>query len=392
MFNYFKKKKEKGIYLDYASTTPVLKEVLSIMNRYASDDFYNPSSLYRGGVLVKREIESAKKEIKELLNTQAAQVVFTASGTESNNLAILGMRNDEGKFDNMHFVTTNIEHTSTLSTFKEVERLGGEVTYIKVNSDGLIDPRDLLHMIKPNTKLISIILVHNEIGIIQDIKQISKMVRKSEKNLNIKVPIHIDASQAPNYLQVDMVRMGVDMITLDAQKIYGPKGIGVLIVKKGIELKPLVFGGKQEGGLRAGTENVGHIMGFTEALKIADRDRENETDRLMDIREEAIDRILAEFKGSSLNGSRENRVANNINICFPGLDAEYAVVQLDYANIQCSYASSCNSLGDSLTSYTVDALGKEGCGSSSLRLTLGRGTVKADMETLIKELKKIVLK
>lgn len=385
---FFGRKKE--IYLDYASTTPVLPEVLSVMRKYHTEDFHNPSSLYRSGVRMKKEFEKTKENILHAFEAQASKVVFTGSGTEANNLALLGMRNDEGRFDGMHFVTSNIEHSSVREVFGQIEKLGGEVTYLQVDEKGLIKPKDVLAAIKKNTKLISFILVHNEIGVIQDIKQISKMVRRAEKYLGIKVPIHLDACQAPNYLKIDMLRMGVQMLTVDGQKIYGPKGIGALVLKKNINLKPIIFGGKQEMGLRAGTEPISLIKGFEKALEIAERDRVRETERLTLLRDKAIEKILKEFPGSSLNGDSESRIAHNINICFPGLDAEYAVIQLDYAGICCSYASSCNSLGDTLTSLSVDVLGKKGCGGSSLRFTMGRMNCERDLDILLEKLKNIV--
>lgn len=390
MFSLGKSKKKETIYLDHASTTPVLPEVVTEMNRYHTENFYNPSSLYRKGVLVKKDIDNYRKKINELLHTQATDVIFTASGTEANNLTLLGFRSNDGRFDGKHFVTSNIEHTSVLDVFSEIEKLGGSVTYIEVDEQGLINPKDILPAIKENTVLISFIFAHNEIGVIQDIKTISKMVRKAEKNLGVKVPIHIDASQAPNYVEINMLKIGVDMMTLDAQKIYGPKGIGVLIKKRSLDLRPVIFGGKQEDGLRAGTEPASLIAGFTKALEIAVKDQKKETKRLAELRDWMIERILKKFPDSSLNGSPSQRLANNINICFPGLDAEYAVIQLDYAGVLCSYASSCSSLGDSLASYAVDALKKGNCGSSSLRFTLGRSTTKKDLELVIEKLSEII--
>ncbi len=389
MFSFLQKKKKK-IYLDYASTTPVLPEVLLAMEPYWDKQFQNASSLYLTGVESKRAIESARSIVAESIGSQPRGIVFTGSGTEANNMAVLGLRNEKGRFDGMHLLTTVIEHPSIIESFKEAERLGAEVTFVGVNPEGIIDTRELSESITERTRLVSVMMVNNEIGTIQPIKEVAHHVRKAQKKFGTEILLHTDASQAPNYIEIDAIKLGVDMLTLDASKIYGPKGIGCLYVGARVSLQPIMFGGGQEKGLRSATEPAALIVGFAKALGVAVRDRDNEAIRLNKIRDYAIRKILKDFPKATLNGSAAERIPNNINICFPGIDSEYAVIQLDQAGIECSYASSCKSLGDDLSSYVVNALGKEGCGASSLRFSLGRGSKKSDIDILIKKLKKIV--
>ena len=377
--------------MDYASTTPVLPEVVSAMEVYWNTDFFNASGLYRDAVSVASVLSDARKTIASAIGGQARDIIYTASGTEANNLALLGLRNSDGRFDGVHIITSVFEHPSIGETCAYVESLGGEVTYVSVDAEGIVQTRELLDALRPTTRLVSVMMVNNEIGTIQPIRVLVRMVRKAEKEFGTRIYIHTDASQALNYLPVSVQSLGVDMMTLDASKIYGPKGIGLLYKKDDVPLKPLVFGGGQEQGVRSATEATPLIVGFAQAVSMAVADRETETPRLEKLRDDAISRILSAFPAAELNGSPDMRIANNINICFPGLDAEYAVIRLDYGGIQCSFASSCSSLVDDTHSVSIKALGKTDCASSSLRFTLGRHTQKGDIDVLLKQLHKIVL-
>ena len=226
---------------------------------------------------------------------------------------------------------------------------------------------------------------------IQPIKDIAKIVKNYRQNNKTNFPyFHTDACQAGLYLSLDVLKLGVDLMTLDGIKIYGPRSSGILYIKSGIKILPIVFGGGQEGGLRSGTENVSAVVGLSKAFEIAEKMKIKESSRLIELRNYAIENIIKIFPKSTLNGSRENRLPNNINICFPGLDAEYAVIRLDVAGIAISYSSSCQTLKDNF-SYVIHELGKKNCMSSSLRITLGRETMKKDIDILVNLLKKIVV-
>ena len=395
--NFFNKKKQ--IFLDYASTTPVDYRVMKKMMEYDVRHFANPSALYNDALTAKKFLEEAREKIAEVLSTQKKSIVFTSGGTEGNNLAIQGVFNSYGQFGNSvaklggkpHFITTEVEHPSVLEVMREIEKRGGEVTKLKVDADGFVSLKDLRESLRPETVLVSVMYANNEIGTIQPIKEISRVIKDYRLKNNTDFPyFHTDACQTPNYLDVNVLKLGVDLMTLDGIKIYGPRGTGVLYVKDGVEISPIIFGGGQEGGLRSGTENVSGAVGFAEALKISQEERENESERLLKIRDYGISEILKNFPNSSLNGSKENRLPNNINICFPNLDAEFAVISLDVNGISCSYSSSCRTLKEDSSSYVVESLGKDDCKMSSLRFSLGRGSTKGDMDEMVAVLKKIV--
>ncbi len=278
----------KKIYLDNSASTPVDKKVVAAMKKYWSKSFANPSSIHKMGVEAKVVVEKARKDIAGFLNAHAREIIFTSGGTEANNLAIFGTLENEKR----HFITTEIEHSSILECFKELEKRGNEVSYLKVDENGLLNPKDLREMIKPETVLVSIGYANGEIGVIQPIKEIAKEIRHKRKEFNSVMPyFHIDASQAAQYLNMNVEQLGVDMITLDAQKMYGPKGIGALFIKDGIKIEPIIFGGGQEGGRRSGTENVPLIVGFAKAMEIAGKMREEESVRLEKLRDGFFDSV-----------------------------------------------------------------------------------------------------
>ncbi len=392
IFNILKKKKKSkdSIYMDYASATFVLPEVHTAMEPFFDKNFSNPASLYQSGLDAREAISNARKDIANVIGCRPNEIYFTASGTESNNMAFLGLRDKNGRFDGMHFVTMKTEHSSVKEITKEIERLGGSVSCAKSNDDGIIDLEDLELLIKKETVMVSVMMVNNEIGTIQPIKEIASVIRRANKKFGKEIIFHTDACQAPQYLKIEIEKLGVSMLTLDSSKIYGPKGIGMLYVKKGINLKPIIFGGGQEGGLRSGTENVAGIVGFAKAMVIVDSDRKKETERIKNIRDYAFKKITENFPSAIINGSVESRIANNINVCFPGIDSEFVVIKLGYEGIECSYASTCKTLGNDNSSYVLEAIGKKDCATSSLRFTFGRKTEKEDIDILISTLKKII--
>ena len=353
--------RKQRIFLDYASITPVSKEVLVEMEKCQKEVFANPSALYSEALLAKEFGLKAKERIAKILNVSKNDIIFTNGGTEGNNLAILGVFEALGhSVSKPHFITTVIEHPSILEVFAEIERRGGEVTYVSVNGEGIVNPKDIRSALKENTVLVSVMYANNEIGTIQPIKEIGRMIKDSRLKNKTNLPyFHTDACQAPLYLSVDCLKLGVDMMTLDGIKMYGPRGSGVLYVKPFVNIKPIIFGGGQEKGLRSGTENIPALVGFAKALEMAYEMREPESERLVKIRDYGIKEILKNFPKANLNGSETLRLPNNINICFPDLDAEFAVISLDVAGVSASYSSSCRTLKEDSSSYVVESLGKK---------------------------------
>ena len=409
----------KTVYLDYASTTPVDERVLKAALPFLKQNFHNPASLYKEGVVVKKRLDEARKTCADFLKAHPNEIFFTASGTEANNLIILGVFRKALSEDvkKPHIITTAIEHPSVLEVCAYIERSGGEVTYVPVMENGIVDPREIKKALKPNTVLISVMYANNEIGTIQPIRDIAKLVRHYKKQRvtmevaklssstcsrnghglggNLPTPhsyplFHADASQAVQYCEMNVLLLGVDFLTMDSSKIYAPKGTGLAYVKRGIKIESLIFGGGQENGLRAGTENVFGIVALAEAMKIVEKMREKEGKRQAVLRDYLFSKILKEFPGVTVNGDLENRLPNNANVCFPNLDAEYAIFQLDAHGIACSSVTSCKNLSEDSSSYVVEAIGKPQCAKSSLRFTLGRGTTKDEINYLLKIIKEIL--
>jgi len=395
-------KKTKRIYMDYAATTPLDSQVKREMDRFWTDDFGNPSAIYKEGVITKKVLEGSRKKTAKAINSHSDEILFTSGGTESNNLVIFGFLNsleEQGaNLADLHIITSAMEHHSVLDCFKEFEKKGMDVDYVGVGEDGIIDLNVIKELLRPNTVLVSIMYANNEIGTVQPIAKISRIIKKySEINLGAKPPselggrtpklvFHTDASQAPLYLDINVDSLGVDLMTLDGQKIYGPKGVGALYIKRGVSLKPILFGGGQEGGLRPGTENVPLIVGFAKALEIADEEREEESNRLIELRDYFIHRILKEIPGSQLNGDGVNRLPNNINISIPNIDNEFAIIQMDERGIACSAKSACLSM-EGTGSHVLKSLGKdESSIRQSLRFSLGKSTTKGDIDYVIKNL------
>lgn len=389
----------RKIYLDNAATTPVDNRVLKEMNKYWIKEFGNPSSIHSMGVKVKNILNEFREKIASFVGAHSREIFFTSGGTEANNLAIFGLVKkllDGGKkINQMHLITTNIEHSSILECFKDLEKQGCGVSYLKVNKDGLVNPKDLRGLIKLETVLISIGHANSEIGVIQPIKEIIKEIRYIKKEFNREkgsLPyLHIDASQSAQYLDLKVEELGIDMMTLDAQKMYGPKGIGALFVKDGVSLEPIILGGGQESGMRSGTENISLIAGFAKAFEIAERIKEKESIRLIGIRNYFFDEIKKILPETIFNGSLEFRLPNNINISIPEQDGEMLVLRLDESGVVCSSASACAS--GSGESYVVKNLSGEDASNmakSTLRFSFGRKTKKKDLKYLLKKLQEFV--
>jgi cysteine desulfurase len=391
------KKAHKRIFLDYASTTPLDSGVLKAMLPYLQRDFGNPSAIYTEGLIAKQAVMESRKKIATVLNVKPEEVIFTASGTEADNLAIRGVFDAWKKEFNLagqapHIITTTIEHPGILEVCNYIEKEGGEVTYVPVEENGIVDPHKIKAALKHNTILVSIIYASNEIGTIQPLREISRIIQEV-KNGKAYPYFHTDASQAGNYLDLSFQKLGVDLMTIDASKLYGPKGVGALIAKKYVTLKPIIFGGGQEKGLRSGTEHVANIVGCAEALVKAHKLKEKESKRLKVLQDYFIQNVIKIIPGVSINGDTDRRLPNNVNFCVPGLDAEFAVIKFDKEGIACSSASSCLNLSEESYSYVVSALGKRGkdCRGSSLRFTMGRGTSKQDINLTLTAIKSILI-
>ncbi|OHA19824.1 MAG: hypothetical protein A3C08_01860 [Candidatus Taylorbacteria bacterium RIFCSPHIGHO2_02_FULL_47_18] len=385
----------KRIYLDHASTTPLDARVRKVTEPYFAKNFGNPSSIHAEGVAAKKAVDEARVKVARALEARAEEIIFTSGGTEANNLAIFGVVNNSRK--NVHIVTTNIEHSSVLKPLRELERQGSaEVSYIPVEPNGIVRAEKIISAIRPNTVLVSVQYANNEIGTIQPIAKIGKMIKALDAQSSRPI-FHVDACQAPLHLNCLVNALGVDLLTLDGHKMYGPKGVGCLYVRRGTPLAPILFGGGQENGMRATTENVPAIVGFAEALRISRTERAKESARLSALRAHLYTSVLQNTSIRSrkimVNGSMEacERLPNNLNISLLGIDTEMLTLQLDAKGIAVSTKSSC--LKDEKISYVVAALDKnKSRASSTLRFTLGRGTTKKDIEYTIKVLIDILKK
>lgn len=389
-------RKTKRVFLDYASTTPVDRRVLHTMRRFHSRDFANPSALYNEGVDVREQIEDARERVSRLLQVRSGEIIFTGSGTESDNLAIVGVARaivaaNTNNFEDKrpHIITTNIEHVAVLESCRRLEKEGFEVTYLPVDENGLITADQVASELRPETILVSVMLANNEIGTVLPVRQIGVALRKYKKDKGRIISefpyLHTDASQAPNYLNVNVDGLSADLMTLDGSKIYGPKGVGCLVKKGYVPIEPILYGGGQEDGLRPGTENVANIIGFAEALKITIEMQEKESARLAELQKYFIERLEKEIPQAKLNGSLKNRLPNNINICIPDLNAEFAVIQLNEVGVCCAAMTACKNLSGDVSSYVVKSLGG-GCDKSSLRFSMGRYTSGGDIDFVIDKL------
>ncbi len=385
--------------MDYASTTPTDRRVVRAMKPFFASAFHNPSALYTEGVLARKAVNLARKKASQILQVKPAEVIFTGSGTESDNLAIIGSAREiaqnlrkEDKNFRPHVITTNIEHVAVLESFKRLEKEGFDVTYLPVSKEGLIKDSDVEKALRPETILISVMLINNEIGTIFPIRQIGVVIdeykKKQGRDKDSYPYLHTDASQAPNYLEINADQLNVDLLTLDGSKIYGPKGVGCLMVKSYVPIQSILYGGSHEFKLRPATENVPLIVGFATALEIAQRIRGKEAVRLASLQKYFLRLLQEKVPQAKLNGSFEKRTPNNINICLPGLNAEFAVIQLDALGVACAATTACKNLSDAGGSYVVAAL-NNGCEKSSLRFTLGRVTTKREITRVVGLISKI---
>lgn len=384
----FGKKGKKNIHMDYASTTPVSKKALKKMEQFLSFDFFNPSSVYMDGQKVKIKIEEYRSKISKKLQIRSNEIYFVNGGTESINIAILGVLR---KYKKGHIISTKVEHPAVLQTLEYAQKEGFHVTLLDVDQEGLISVEDFKKSLREDTVLVTIVYATSETGTIQPISKISREILKYKQKVGRKkedLPyFHTDASQAGLTLDLNINGLKVDMMTLDGSKIYGPKATGCLIKKSYVEIDPVFFGGGQEKNLRPGTQNVSGIVGFSEALLETFERKEKDNKKFKKLQKYMIEKIKEDFPEVEINGSLKFRLLNNINICVPDLDSEFAVIMLDEMGINCSFMTACKSVGSTNKSEAIKALGKENCASSSLRFSFGRETTKTDIDKTIKSLR-----
>lgn len=381
--------KSNKIYLDYASATPVDSAVSTVMAKYSKENFANPSAIHDAGVKVKKILDESRKKVGEFLGAHHDEIIFTSGATESNNLAILGIVNAT-KEKIPHIVTTNIEHASVLEVCKYLEQTKkASITYVEVEKNGIVDFKKIRKALKINTILVSVMYANNEIGTIQPLQKIAKEIRHYKKINNKKILFHTDATQAINYLEIRAEKLGVDLLSFNSAKIYGPKGVGVLYVKRGTSIEKIIFGGNQESDLRPGTENIVNIVGLVEALKITEKIKEKETKRLIRLRNYFFEKLSPFI----INGDLENRLPNNVNITIPNIPSDLLVIELSARGIMASAKSACKT-GDGKASHVIQAIRKKANLShqnkmevnGSLRFSLGRNTSKRDIDITIKAL------
>jgi cysteine desulfurase len=372
---------KKEIYLDHASTTYVRPEVVQAMLPFFEQKFGNPSSLHHLGLEAKSAVDDSRNKIASILNCKSSEIIFTRGGTESINLAIKGVASLKGKG---HIITSTIEHPAVLNTCAWLEKKGFSVTYLEVDDDGLILIKELEKAIRNDTILISIMYANNEIGTIEPIEEIGKIAKKH------KVLFHTDACQAAGALELDVNKLGVDLMTINGSKIYGPKGMGLLYKHNNVKLEPLIHGGGQEAGLRSGTENVAGIVGLATALELAQKEKDKENKRLVELREYLIKNTLKKIFKSFLNGHPTKRLPNNVNISFLDVEGESIMLYLNEYGVYVSTGSACSSQKLQI-SHVLNAIGlKHDAAHGSIRFTLGKKTTKSDIDYVLKVLPSII--
>lgn len=374
---------EKVIYMDNAATTSLSIEVLNYMMPFLKEDFGNPSTIYSVGKKARKEVEKARHIVAKILNCMPREIFFTSGGTESDNWAIRGVAIEAAKQGKNHIITSKIEHHAVLHTVQSLEKEGFEVTYLDVDSNGLVNPKDVKNAIKPTTAIVSIIYANNEIGTVEPIAEIGKICRDNG------VIFHTDAVQAVGHINIDVKQEHIDLLSMSAHKFHGPKGIGVLYARKGVKLGNLMHGGAQENNRRPGTENVSGIAGLAKALELSLESRQEKNIYLEKKRDKIISELL-KIERSHLNGDKKNRLAGNVNISFEGIEGESLLLLLDGAGICASSGSACTS-GSLDPSHVLLAIGlPHEIAHGSLRLSLDDSTTDEEVDYVIKEVHKSV--
>ena len=383
----------REVYLDHAATTPLDPRVLEAMLPYLEGDYGNPSSFHTMGKRVKDAMEDARARIASILRARSDEILFTSGGTESDNLAILGVARANAK-EGKHLVTTAFEHHAVLEAMMHLEKKEGfEVTYLKPDHDGLISVEQVMAAIRPDTILVSVMMANNEIGTILPVSDIGNAMQKRRAAEKRAFPLlHTDACQATGYLDLDLEKLHVDLLTINGSKMYGPKGIGALYVKRGIKLQPLQFGGAQERSIRPGTEHIAGIIGMARALELAQASRTAETQRLQPLRDMLVDGIRERIKKVRLNGHATTRLPNNVNMSIMDIEGEALLLYLDASGVYASTGSACTSASLD-PSHVILSLGMPyEVAHGSIRFTLGHATTKEDIAYVLDVLPPLVEK
>lgn len=373
----------ENIYLDNSATTRIDDRVLEEMLPYLKSNYGNASSLYSLGRESKKAIEDARDKVAKFLNCKSSEIYFTSGGSESDNTAIKGIARANRKKGN-HIITSKIGHRAVLETCKTLEKEGFEITYLDVDRYGRVDIEKLKSVIRKDTILISIMYANNEIGTIQDIKKIGKIARENG------IYFHTDAVQAVGILDIDVEKQNIDSLSLSAHKFYGPKGIGVLYVKKDIKFEKFIDGGHQERNKRAGTENVANVVGLAKALEIAIESLQAHKNKISSLRDYFESNLKSKIENATINGDIENRLPGNSNISFLGVNGQDLLLNLDMLGICVSSGSACTS-GSIDPSHVLTAIGlDEEKAKSSIRISIGKYNTKEDIDYLIKNLVEII--
>ncbi len=377
------------VYMDHAATTPVRPEVMEAMLPYFTHRFGNASSLYTLAQESRRAVDEARESVARVLGCRTSEVVFTSGGSESDNTALKGAASALKQTGN-HIITTSIEHHAILHTCQYLEDTGFRVTYLPVDRDGLVDTEDVLKAVTEETTLVSVMLANNEIGTIQPVAYMARGVKEIAKKLGRTIVFHTDAVQAAGFMDIDVNALGVDMLSLSSHKFYGPKGVGVLYVRRSTPFTPQQFGGAQERQRRAGTENVPGIVGTAVALRLASEERESSSEHCLRLRDSLVQGIQERIERVHLNGHATLRLPNNVNFSFDGVEGEPILLGLDFAGTAASSGSACTS-GALEPSHVLLALGLPAdLAQASLRLTLGKDNTQEDVEHVLRVLPELV--
>ena len=373
----------RTVYLDYSATTPVKEDVLKEMLPYFSEKFGNPSSLYDKGLEAKDAVSHAREQVAALIQADPKEIIFTAGGTEADNWVVFGVA-DKLKAKGNHIITTKVEHHAMLHSCQFLEKHGYEVTYLDIDKEGKVDPSQLEAAITDKTILISVMMVNNEIGTIQPIKELAAIAKAHN------IMFHTDAVQALGNIPIDVKALGVDLMSLSSHKIYGPKGTGALYIRKGVQLPSFIHGGGQENKKRAGTENLTGIIGFGKASELARLHFDEHVAHCKALRDHLIDRVLKEIPDTFLNGTREDRHPGNANITFEYIEGEAILLLLNQFGISVSTGSACSSASLE-PSHVLSALGVPvEMIHGTVRFTVGDDTTMEDIDYVVDCLKKVV--
>lgn len=383
----------RRVYFDHNATTPVDREVLEAMLPYFAENFGNPSSIHSPGQQARKAVEHARQQVAALLGARAAEITFTSGGTESDNLAILGIvaaderpRGSTSLTTGKHVITTQIEHSAVLQTCRALEAQGVEVTYLPVSADGIVDPNEVRRALRPETVLISVMHANNELGCIQPLEEIGRIAAEAD------VYFHTDAVQSAGKIPVNAEQLGVDLLAISAHKFYGPKGVGALFVRKGTRLKPVLFGGKHGRDHRPGTENVAGIVGLGKAAEVALRTLPAEGARLGALRDRLEKGLLATIPSARVNGAHAPRTPNTANLSFSFIEGESLVIALDLKGIACSTGAACSS-GAVEPSHVLTAIGLPAAEArGSMRFSLGRMNTEEDVDFALGVIPEAVLR